>query len=63
MRTRTQRIEDRAGIDEHELGEAALEICRTIDDAAERLADKLDELEKFTRALDALIGALSKVRA
>jgi hypothetical protein len=57
MRTRTQRMEDRRdvmhGVNDHDttLCQAILELCSTIDDASERLADAQDEMRKVIEAM------------
>jgi hypothetical protein len=57
MRTRTQRQEARReimkGVNDHDttLVEAILELCDTLDDVAERLADASDETRKSVERL------------
>jgi hypothetical protein len=63
MRTRTERIEARRdvmeGVGDHDvtLCQALIEVCRTIDDASERIADAHDETRK---AIDQLTDDLAK---
>ena len=63
MRTRTQRIDARTdvmtGVNDHDttLCQALMELCATIDDAAERTAEAHEETRK---AIDQLGDALTK---
>jgi hypothetical protein len=62
MRTRTERMEDRRdvmeGVADHDvtLCQALIEVCRTIDDASERIADAHNEtrlaLERMSDAVE-----------
>lgn len=62
MRTRTERQEARReimhGVNDNDttLVEAIMELCRTIDDASERLADAHDETRKAIDALSDDVG-------
>jgi hypothetical protein len=64
MRTRTERLEARhdlmEGTGDHDVTivQALVEVCRTIDDNAERLAESHDELRK---AIEQLGSDLDKV--
>lgn len=63
MRTRTERMEARRdvmqGVNDHDVTvcQAILELCRTLDDAAERLAETNDETRK---AIDQLSDDLGR---
>jgi hypothetical protein len=63
MRTRTERSEARRdvmnGVDDHDvtLCQAIMELCRTLDDVAERLAESNDETRK---SLDQLADDLGR---
>jgi hypothetical protein len=62
MRTQTQRLEDRRDLG-HDIDEVALELCRTIDDAAERIAASVNQLAELADAMYALNETLRRVRA
>ena len=62
MRTRTQRLEDRLNLEGAIERHLVVEVCRTIDDMAERIEDKLDELGKLTNAVDALVDTIRRGR-
>lgn len=63
MRTRTERMEARRdvmqGVNDHDVTvcQAILELCRTLDDAAEQLAETNDETRK---AIDQLSDDLGR---
>jgi len=66
MRTRTQRMEARrdvmSGVDDRDvtLVQAILELCSTLDDVAERLADSNDETRKSLDQLSDDLGRALK---
>jgi hypothetical protein len=57
MRTRPERMEDRrdvmAGANDQDVAicQALMELCRTVDDAVERIADAHDEIRKVIEAM------------
>jgi hypothetical protein len=70
MRTRTQRLDARRevmhGVNDHDttMVEAILELCATLDDLGERLAESSDESRKSLDAVsDLLATALTKARS
>lgn len=66
MRTRTQRLDARreimGGVNDHDttLVEAMMELCATLDDLGERVAESSDETRKAVDQLAADVGWLLK---
>ena len=53
-RTRTQKIQDRRDLNSADNNDQVIELCRTIDDMGERVADALEPLRSIVDLLNAI---------